>query len=63
MAPRVTPLAVAGLLLCLGIGATGCSNQGSSNGPNARGGNSNYTPAGLLPSNNHASTTRPATGK
>lgn len=57
---RAVSIAIAGLLLCVAICAAGCSNIGSSNGQNSRGGNSNYTPAGQVgPTHNGSTTTKP----
>ena len=52
---RAVPVAIAALLLSAGV--TGCTNVGSSNGQNARGGNPNNTPAGQLTPNHSATST------
>ena len=44
---------VLGGLLGVALCASGCSNVGSSNGTNSRGGKSDYTPAGMVPSTGH----------
>lgn len=59
MVRRALPIAIAGLLLSAAC-VTGCSNQGSSNGENSRGGNPNNTPAGQLPAHNQTSTSAPS---
>jgi hypothetical protein len=39
---------------------TGCSNVGSSNGQNSRGGNPNNTPGAQLPAHDQATTSTPS---